>query len=176
MLPASGFVHQFPLLPPAVLLSDQLVVEGTLKSCTVCVAPVSSAAMDGVVSVLVVLPDPVVSELARPLLSVAAEVAGAAEVSDGATKLMPVAEPVEFEFRLPEVIAAVSDVPDEVAAPADGLDPDPTFQLNEPLLDSSHGVPEAGAPPFRLMPMTYRFRSVVSSAHCPGGSPGVPSG
>jgi hypothetical protein len=117
----AGFwlVHQFPLLPPAVLPSDQLVVAGMLKSCAVWVAPVSSAAMDGVVSVLVVLPDPVASEPAEPLLSAAAEVVEAAEVSDDATKLMPVAEPVESEFRLPEVIAAVSDVPDEVALPAD---------------------------------------------------------
>ena len=154
-MPPSGLVHQFPVLPPAVLLSDEFVVDGMLKSCAVGVAPVSTAAIDGVVSVLVVLPEPVASELAEPLLSVAADVAGAAEVSEDATKFMPVVEPVESEFRLPEVIAAVSDVPDEAAVPdAEGLDPAPTSQLNEPLLDSSHGVPEAGAPPFRLMPMT----------------------
>jgi hypothetical protein len=129
------------------------------------------------VVVVVPLPPAVLSLDAVLLLSPA----GVLAVDGGVMKLMLLDEPAA---TLLEVIAAL--LP-EAAAPslanrpeprlvAEGLEPDVTEKVSVPALDSSHGRFEAGCPPSRLAPMTYRFRSVVSMAHCPGGSPGVPGG
>lgn len=58
--------------------------------------------------------------------------------------------------------------------------PEVTEKCWVPLLDSSHGVLLAFAPPLRLAFITYRLRSAVSSAHCwlgsAFGASGVPAG
>jgi hypothetical protein len=127
----------------------------------------------GVVSVVAVpLPLPEVSvDAVVPLPPVV--VASLVDV-DGAMKFMLLSD--EPADTLSDVIAAALSLADEPAA--EGAEPEPavTLKVFVPLLDSSHGRPDADAPPFRLASMTYRFRSVESTAHCPGGSPGVPAG
>jgi len=127
------------------------------------------------VDAVVPLPLAVPVDVVLPLPSVVVSVV----VDDGATKLMLSDEP---DATLVAVIAALSP---EAADPslANGLEPDAdgpepavTLNVSVPGLDSSHGNPEAAGPPFRLAPITYRFLSVVSTAHCPAGSPGVPAG
>jgi hypothetical protein len=147
-------VHQLPLFPPVVLLvslPDEPVVDGTLKSCVLCVIAVDAAATDGVVlallgsvlaGVLVAVVDPVGDEI----------------------KLIPLVDPAAElpTDRLPAGIAALSLVAaapsvanrPELYAVADGSDPAVTEKFSVPSLEISHGAPEAGVPPSRLIPIT----------------------
>src|SRR5690242_9062468 len=160
-----------------------------LKSCAVCVVPVVSAGvvsgvvvvepedplpLDAVVSVVAPDPDEPDPEL-EPVLVVVVPF-------DGDRKLMPLEEPL-LELPAVRLSLVTAMVPPPPAAPfdpntpvADGLLPEVTLKSTGPLLDSSQGALFAGAPPFKLTPMTYRLRSVVSTAQLPLGRPGVPAG
>jgi hypothetical protein len=133
-----------------VSLAEDPVVNGTLKSCAVCVAALESEAgvMSAVPEALFVVEPPELA-LMDPLLSVV--VALLADVSGEAIKVMPV--DAVLEVKLSDVTMALADVPDgEVGLEAD--EPAVTVQSCEPLLGSSHGVPDAGEPPLRLIPVT----------------------
>jgi hypothetical protein len=133
-----------------VSLADDPVVDGTLKSCAVCVAPLESETgmMSAVPGVLFVVEPPELA-LMDPLLSVVVPLL--ADVPGDAIKFMPV--DAVLEVRLSGVTVALAEVPDvEVGFEAD--EPAVTDQSCEPLLDSSHGVPDADEPPLRLTPMT----------------------
>ena len=122
-----------------VVVGVAVGVDGTVKSCVLAVVPLAAVVIAGVVSVAVI---------------VAAGVDALTAVLDGVTKLMLP------DARLADVIAALFDVgaaPSDANCPedpAEGLEPLLTEKLAEPLLDSSHGAPDAGDPPFKVMPMT----------------------
>jgi hypothetical protein len=169
-----------------VLLLGSLPVEpapdGTLKSCGDGVLPVPLAALatDGagslgaLVLLLVLPPEGALATVvllpvlppggALATLVLPPLVAELVELLDGATKLMPLDDPVDDApgARLPGGIAALSLVaaaPSEANRPelyavADGLVPAPTSNVAVPSLEISHGAPEVGWPPLRLMPMT----------------------
>jgi hypothetical protein len=79
--------------------------------------------------------------------------------------MLPVSRLPAGSAGLEEVAAAPSEAksPEEPAV-ADGSLPAVTVKSCDPSLDNSHGAPEAGVPPLRLAPITYRLRSVVSMA------------
>jgi hypothetical protein len=128
-----------------VLVSDPVLLgDGTLKSCAVVLvagtATVSEDVSPEEVSLKALFPDEVSPDAALPdEVSV---------VSDEAMKLSPADDDPASRLLLDTL--ALSLVPDPESDP----EPAVTQKSFDPSLENSHGVPDAGAPPFNVTPVT----------------------